>query len=170
MKFYLTFDPNKCCACHACVVACMDQNDTDVSNGELPLRKAYDVELKKENELNCVYISASCQHCTDAPCIFACPCGCISKDFITGMTINDSKNCIGCRSCAMACPFGAPRFQPNGKMEKCDGCYIRLKNGLEPACVRACSFGALKCMNEEEYKRSNDVLALNALVKTLYKF
>lgn len=169
MKHYLTFDAEQCCACHACAVACMDQNDTDPAAGQLALRKAYNVELKDSGQLECVYISAACQHCVDAPCVLACPCGCLSKDAETGMTIYDNQNCIGCRSCGMACPFGAPRYQPDGKMEKCDGCYLRIKNGLQPACVRACCFGALDCLSEEEYQKQNSDKAFNALVKTVYK-
>ena len=82
-------------------------------------------------------------HCVDAPCISACPVGCLSKDPETGFTVYDNTNCIGCKSCAMACPFGAPRYRKSdGKMVKCDGCNIRVKNGLEPACVKSCTNAA----------------------------
>lgn len=60
----------------------------------------------------------------------------------------DQDKCIGCHSCAMACPYGAPTFlsfDERDKMVKCDGCIERLRNGLEPACVRACPVGALTC-------------------------
>lgn len=50
---------------------------------------------------------------------------------------------------------------------KCDGCNIRVKNGLQPACVRACSFGALTCVTEEEYLADNGEKACNALLKRL---
>lgn len=169
MKSYLVFDAEKCCACHACTVACMDQNDTDVVEGELAYRKAYNVEFMDSNELKCMFVSSACMHCADAPCIMGCPVGCLRKDAETGMTIYDNTNCIGCRSCGMACPFGAPRYQPNGKMEKCDGCYIRIKNGLKPACVRACAFGALKCLDEAEYQKNHSDKAFNTLVCSLYK-
>ena len=107
-------------------------------------------------------------HCEDAPCIAACPAGCISKDPETGFTIYDNTNCIGCKSCAMACPFGAPRYRKSdGKMVKCDGCNIRVKNGLQPACVRACSFGALTCVTEEEYAASGSTKACHVLIHQL---
>ena len=107
-------------------------------------------------------------HCNDAPCIAACPVGCLSKDPETGFTVYDNTNCIGCKSCAMACPFSAPRYRASdGKMVKCDGCNERVKNGLQPACVRACSFGALTCVTEEEYKASGSDKACNVLIDKL---
>lgn len=50
----------------------------------------------------------------------------------------------------MACPFGAPAFGKDGKMHKCNGCIERVHAGLEPACVRACAFGALQVVEEGE--------------------
>lgn len=170
MKHYIVFDPEKCCACHGCSVACMDQNDTDVEAGELPLRKIFDVELLDRGELECVYLSTACMHCDDAPCVMACPSGCLKKDLETGMTVYDNTNCIGCRSCGMACPFGAPRYQlGDGKMVKCDGCAQRLKAGLEPACVRACTFGALRCMSEAEYQQDTSAKAFDMMLRASYK-
>ena len=68
----------------------------------------------------------------------------------------------------MACPFGAPRYRTSdGKMVKCDGCNERVKNGMQPACVRACSFGALTCVTEEEYKASGSVKGCNVLIDQL---
>lgn len=52
-------------------------------------------------------------------------------------------------------------------MVKCDGCNMRVKNGLQPACVRACSFGALTCVTEEEYLVGNGEKACNMLLKQL---
>lgn len=168
MKSVIVFDPDKCCACSACAVACMDQNDIDVQAREESYRRTFDLELDEDGGLYCAYLSSACNHCADAPCIAACPVGCIKKDPKTGMTIYDNHNCIGCKSCAMACPFGVPRYRPSdGKMVKCDGCYLRLQNGLKPACVRACSFGALECMTERQFSEKSGEKAAGALVRTL---
>ena len=68
----------------------------------------------------------------------------------------------------MACPFGAPRYRvSDGKMVKCDGCNERVKANLKPACVRACSFGALNCVTEEEYMASGSTEACSVLIRQL---
>lgn len=167
MKHVFVFDQDKCCACSACIIGCVDQNDIDYTAGEPLYRKTYDTEIPmKDGGVYCAYLSVACMHCVDAPCISACPVGCIRKDLETGFTIYDNTNCIGCKSCAMACPFGAPRYRKDdGKMVKCDGCNERAKNGLKPACVRACPFGALTCVTEEEYAASGSDKACNILIE-----
>ncbi len=146
MKLRLELDLSKCCACGACAVACMDQNDIDTDAGDRPYRTVFREESGKEP----VYYSIACMHCDGAPCVAACPAGCIFKDEETGLTLYDNTNCIGCHSCAMACPFGAPAFGADGKMRKCDGCVDRVRAGLAPACVKGCTFDALKLTDIEK--------------------
>ena len=151
MKLYLDLDMEKCSACGACAVACMDQNDIDPDR-ELPFRNVFCVDRRDSAGVESVCASLSCMHCADAPCVPACPSACLAKDAETGFTLYDNQNCIGCHSCAMACPFGVPSFNSQGKMEKCDGCSVRLAHGMEPACVRVCPTGALRVYTEEAYR------------------
>lgn len=151
MRLFLDFDPKKCAACGACAVACMDQNDIDLQEQE-PFRQVYCVESRPNGTAFFQNFSISCMHCADAPCVLACPTGCIYKDPETGLTRYDNAKCIGCHSCAMACPFGAPSFDSRGKMVKCDGCAVRLEHGMLPACVKGCPFGAISILTEEEYR------------------
>ena len=81
MKKYLFFDSEKCSACGACALACMDQNDIDIPAGEQPFRNTFTLESK---EGNLKFYSVSCMHCIDAPCVMGCPCGCLTKDKETG--------------------------------------------------------------------------------------
>lgn len=161
MKMIFDLDMDRCCACGACAVACMDQNDIEITE-EHPLRKVFAMEGTNGH----AYISMACMHCEDAPCIVACPVGCLSKDE-RRLTVYDSTSCIGCHSCAMACPFGAPTYNRFGKMQKCDGCAERLSHGLEPACVRTCSLGALKVYTEEEYAKVHTERSLRKIAEKL---
>lgn len=153
-KMILDFNPDLCCSCGACAVACMDQNDFDPKTGTSPFRTIFETERKEDRPVFTHY-SVACMHCDPAPCITACPVGCIKKDEETNLTIFDNTDCIGCHSCSMACPFGAPSFNAQGKMEKCNGCYLRLRYGMEPACVRVCPTQALRMVTEEEYEAAH---------------
>lgn len=152
MKRIIDLDMDRCVGCGACSVACMDQNDFQAGQGKKPYRIAANLEQVRKDHVELAGISMACMHCSDAPCIKACPCGCIMKDQETGFTVYDTTHCIGCHSCAMACPFGAPSFGEDGKMAKCDGCVERVKHGMLPACVKVCPFDALRIYTEEEYQ------------------
>lgn len=157
MRILFDFDEKKCSACGACAIACMDQNDVDVEAGQQHYRTVYQYESGGE----LVSMSIACLHCPDAPCVTACPAGCLYKDGETGLTRYDTANCVGCHSCAMACPYGAPTFRPTRerggreKMEKCHGCLARIKDGRAPACVHACPTGALTWRWAEDEERSS---------------
>ncbi|MDR1192742.1 MAG: 4Fe-4S binding protein [Peptococcaceae bacterium] len=163
MGFIIDLDLSKCSACGACAIACMDQNDIDIESGEGPFRMAGVVENGEKN----IYLSIACQHCDEPACIVACPCACLKKDPATNFTVFDTTDCIGCHSCAIACPFGAPSFGPDGKMRKCDGCQVLVRQGLEPACVATCPTGALSCRDERELKQALVRRSLKAIANQL---
>jgi len=141
--FYLDLD--RCTGCFACAVACMDQNDLEVSGPEpTAWRQVFALESGSGSQARIRYVSLACMHCEDAPCLLACPTGAIARDTATRAVTVNADLCIGCHSCSIACPFGVPRFGKDGRMQKCDLCSARLEAGLEPACVRACPTKALK--------------------------
>ena len=163
-RLILDLDLDRCCACGACAVACMDQNDIDAAE-EAPLRCVFTVENGKKGTVR--YFSLACMHCADAPCVMACPTGCLTKDEETGFTVYDNSICIGCHSCALACPYGAPSFNSEGKMQKCDGCVVRIQHGLEPACVRTCTVNALSLRDELEQKQDRLTRSLRKIIDVI---
>lgn len=146
----LYFDSGKCVGCHACAVACMDQNDIDVEAGQPPLRQVAHVERLDAGEVRISHVSLACMHCEGAECLDACPAGALRRDLASGAVIVRGELCIGCHACAMACPFGAVRFGRDGVMRKCDECYARTRFGYTPACVEICPTGALSYLDVNE--------------------
>jgi len=160
MKYRFVLHEEKCCACASCQIGCTDLMNSDPL-GTIPgCRRILHWEIPgKDGKIIHTYGSVACMHCADAPCIHACPKGCIRRDSETGFVTFDSNACIGCRRCGKVCPYDIPQFLPeDGKMVKCDGCNDRIKQGLQPACVLACPFGALECIPAEAYRPDQDAL------------
>jgi Fe-S-cluster-containing dehydrogenase component len=147
----IIIDTNLCVGCGACAVACMDQNDTDIENGEPAYRRIYQNETENaDGSVNIQYMSVACRHCEDSPCVTGCPTGALSRDAATGAIVTRRELCIGCHSCAVNCPFGVPRYSKDNKIFKCTLCAGRVKAGLEPACVRVCPFSAIKFVDAND--------------------
>ena len=143
MEYGLYLDVERCSGCQSCAVACMDQNDIDVDTVGA-WRHVYRVERGRYPDAAIMHVSLACLHCADAPCVMACPTGAIHRADGSPAVVTDPARCVGCHSCLLACPFGAPRFGRDGKMQKCDLCADRVAAGLEPACVRVCPTKALQ--------------------------
>ena len=131
-----------CSGCLACIVACMDQH-YDETEVNVVSPRIYETRVYERTGLQ-NYVTKSCFHCEDAACMAVCPVQVFERTE-NGYVVAIHKNrCIGCRKCEKACPHGIPRFDKERKIVKCDGCYVRVACGLEPACVRACNMGVLK--------------------------
>ncbi len=97
-----------------------------------------------EGEHRTVYLSVSCNHCENAPCVKGCPANALEKREADGIVIHHKEKCLGCRYCQMACPYDAIKWdEGNRVVSKCHFCHERLAVGREPACVETCFAGAL---------------------------
>lgn len=135
------FDYSKCVACHACLVACYNENHTQPP---ISWRQVQSYNKSKVPLSGFINLSIACNHCEDAPCLKACPAQAYHKDSVTGAIIHSADKCIGCTYCTWACPFDAPKYNAGkGVVEKCNFCNDRLKTGAIPACTNACPTGAL---------------------------
>jgi len=93
-----------------------------------------------------------CMQCVDSPCTTVCPVG-ATYHTEDGVILVDSRRCIGCGYCVVACPYGARYLVPAGGnapndtpgvADKCTWCYHRINQGQLPACVEICPVGARK--------------------------
>lgn len=159
-RWGMVFDLKRCIGCNACVIGCKQENS--LPDGILFTRTLSE-EYGVYPTVNRVYIPTLCNHCEDAPCEKVCPSGATyTRD--DGIVMVDSDKCIGCGSCAVACPYdqrselsphlfkdglfgtgeltpfeeqGYVRYTP-GMVTKCDFCSGRVDEGLDPACVVTC--------------------------------
>jgi carbon-monoxide dehydrogenase iron sulfur subunit len=149
----IVVDVNKCYACLGCVVECAYHQaragqDVSLSSGVLSFAGCDVVAVDREP------VPLVCNHCEDAPCMRVCPTNAIKRAAEGGPVLLEAERCIGCRACAMACPFGMIQMRPDGVTAiKCDLCADRTAKGLPPACVAACITGAL------ELREIDDVIA-----------
>ena len=135
MRYGFVIDQRKCIGCHACTVACKEENQVPlgafrtwvkyVEKGVFPHTRRYFSVLR-------------CNHCDDAPCVTICPTVALYRR-PDGVVDFDGARCIGCKSCMQGCPYDALYIDPNtNTAAKCNYCAHRLEVGLEPACVIVC--------------------------------
>lgn len=163
-------DADHCAACKACVAACKDKNDTLVG---LKYRRVLDCESGGWTESEGVMVpqdifvysvSYSCNHCANPACVRACPTSAMTKRE-DGIVFVDTEKCIGCGSCAEACPYDAPRLNEEKKhMGKCDFCRSRIDKGENPACVDAC---LMRCLDFGELEELQQKYGSNADIAPL---
>ncbi|MGH2517576.1 MAG: 4Fe-4S dicluster domain-containing protein [Ktedonobacterales bacterium] len=95
-------------------------------------------------------MSDVCKHCTHAGCLDACPTGAIIRNEFDDVYVQPDI-CNGCGYCVSACPFGViDLHKEDGRAWKCTLCYDRQKDGLEPACAKACPTQSIQFGEVEE--------------------
>ncbi len=141
------FDQTRCTGCYTCSVACKDWHDID--DGVVNWMRLKAIERGTFPDLFVAYLASPCYHCENPACILVCPADAIVKRDSDGIVVVDQNKCLGKRECGArclkACPWDSPQFdrEDNAKMQKCDLCLERLKNGQQPVCIEACPMFAL---------------------------
>ncbi len=157
----LVIDLAKCVGCHACAVNCKEWN-TSGTFGPLPDGEPYGkepdgvwfnrvqtYEVGSYPDVEVFYFPKSCMHCKDAPCVKVCPTNASHKRAEDGIVLVDYDECIGCKYCSWACPYGCREFDEYaGVMKKCTLCVDRIydeklpEEERVPACVKTCPSSA----------------------------
>jgi Fe-S-cluster-containing dehydrogenase component len=101
-----------------------------------------------------VFRKIQCNHCNEPACLTSCFVSAYTKTK-EGAVVYNSKVCVGCRNCMIACPFQVPAYSYSSAFDpvvkKCIFCYdTRLKYGKPPACVESCPQGVMTFGNRKE--------------------
>jgi formate dehydrogenase iron-sulfur subunit len=134
-RVYLNLD--LCCGCRSCAAACAYGHHLQSLLGHSEPVPVSNLPLH-------------CLHCDQPACAAACPNEAMKK-MDDGMVLRSHFKCVGCYSCAYACPFGTIQPDLSKHMTpKCDLCVDRLAEGEIPRCVAACTSGALSFTEVDE--------------------
>lgn len=163
----ILYDSTRCAGCQTCEVSCAEAHGLpaplDVPKAGV-VRKTDEYHQTVVNVISAengeVYVKRQCMHCNEPACASACLTQALYKTR-EGPVIWRERKCMGCRYCMISCPFDSPKCEydsPNPKIQKCDMCYDKQKEGKLPACVENCPaealvFGTRRELIKEAHKR-----------------
>lgn len=106
VRWGMIVDLRKCVGCKSCTVACKVENHT-------PPGVAYCIVMEEEvgtyPSVRRKFTYRPCMQCSNSSCTKVCPVGATyTRD--DGIVVIDYDQCIGCRYCIAACPYGARSF------------------------------------------------------------
>jgi Fe-S-cluster-containing dehydrogenase component/formate-dependent nitrite reductase membrane component NrfD len=140
MRYGFVIDQRKCIGCHACTVACKQENG--VALGDFRTWVKY-TEKGSFPSITRSFLIERCNHCDDAPCVDICPVEALWRRD-DGIVDFSGDRCIGCKACMAACPYDAIYIDPDSHtVGKCNYCAHRVDVGLQPACVNVCPVEAI---------------------------
>jgi Fe-S-cluster-containing dehydrogenase component len=102
-RWVMVIDLRKCVGCHACTIACVAENKLPPG---VVYRPVLEEELGMYPNVTRRFIPRPCMQCENPPCTPVCP---VNATFTNaeGIVEVDYNQCIGCRACLTACPYGA---------------------------------------------------------------
>ena len=120
------------------MAACIEAHDIpgNIAAPRLRVTRTYEISAP-----------VACHHCEDAPCAKACPTGALFFDPKNHRIGVNEDNCIGCKSCVMACPFGAVSVATTQVPVLMGDVCVDRPGG--PACAEACPTKGLTLVDEE---------------------
>jgi molybdopterin-containing oxidoreductase family iron-sulfur binding subunit len=108
----MVIDLKRCVGCNACTLACKQEQGTPA---EMHFARVVTREVGAYPATKRTFLPVLCNHCQEAPCEQVCPTGAtyIRAD---GIVMVEQKKCIGCRACAVACPYMNRHFIEDGML------------------------------------------------------
>ncbi len=113
-QYAMVIDLQKCVGCGACAIACKTENNTQNRQDGQSFNWADFLYEEKGSFPDMTHTTRPvlCNHCTDAPCVDACP---VKPPAIfktpDGITMINHERCIGDRECQRACPYSKPTVE-----------------------------------------------------------
>jgi anaerobic dimethyl sulfoxide reductase subunit B (iron-sulfur subunit) len=168
MTYAFTFDASACSGCKACQEACKDKNNLPVG---VMWRRVVEVSGGGwvqdgdawTNNVFAYNLSIACNQCVHPKCAGVCP----TDAYIhraDGIVYIDPDKCMGCGYCSWACPYSAPRYNPElGQMSKCNFCFDNIDAGLPPSCVAACPMRVLNFVEVDDGRQTIDDVQLSTV-------
>ena len=138
MNRFIMADAEKCIGCRTCEVACAVAHQDDFT------AEAFTSRLRVVKG-DAYTTAVGCHQCEDAPCANVCPTHAIS--LTAGAWLVEQTRCIGCKSCMVACPFGAMQVRLVGSRAQALKCDLCVQREGGPAFVEACPTHALRCVD-----------------------
>lgn len=105
-RWVMVIDLRKCIGCHACTIACVAENKLPPG---VVYRPVMIEEIGTYPNVTMRFTPRPCMQCDEPPCVPVCPVNATYRDE-NGVVIVDYDQCIGCRYCVTACPYGARTF------------------------------------------------------------
>ncbi|TNV21941.1 4Fe-4S dicluster domain-containing protein [Buttiauxella sp. B2] len=145
MNKFIAVDAQECIGCHVCEIACaVAHNHQQWPESVTAFHPRIEVISLQQN-----HVTVTCHHCNNAPCVTSCPVDALT--YCNEQVHLNEARCIGCKSCVLACPFGAIEMVGSGnkssyQAQKCDLCE-QSETG-QPACVANCPASALKLVDD----------------------
>ena len=105
-RWVMVIDLRKCVGCHACTISCVAENHLPPG---VVYRPVLTEELGTYPNVAQRFTPRPCMQCDEPPCVPVCPVNATYKSQ-DGVVVIDYDQCIGCRYCVTACPYGARTF------------------------------------------------------------
>lgn len=109
-RWGMVIDTRKCVGCHACTISCVAENKLPPG---VVYRPVLDQEIGEFPNVTRRFMPRPCLHCENPPCTPVCPVN-ATYQRPDGIVVIDYEQCIGCRYCITACPYGARTFDFGG--------------------------------------------------------
>ncbi|MDR1920717.1 MAG: 4Fe-4S dicluster domain-containing protein [Candidatus Adiutrix sp.] len=172
MNGFVQGDPMLCIGCRTCMIGCVVAHEGLRIFEIDPDGYDFHPRLKVVKTYN-VSVPVQCKHCENPACMAVCKSGAISR--IDGAVSIDRALCIGCKSCAEACPFGAVEMVTLGGVLNADGSPKATANKCDlckdvpggPTCLRVCPTAALRLVTQENMGETIRLKRLGALEAAL---